>query len=330
MPVSHTHAPTLTSLPPKFDPEAGEVVLTPEVAEAGYWIGCAGIRHEQDQGRFLLTYRQRRPRGHEDAERGWRCAVAVSMDGVTFEDVWSVDKRELGTSSMERFAVLPTAEGYTLFISYVDPADNRWRIDAIDAPTPDAFDLAGRRPVLTAASTGTEGVKDPYLFVHGDDVYMFLSYAEAGEFGETERARMHATADVYNVGITTHPTGLAISRNGGGFEWVGKVLDVGHGWDRYQARLNSVVATDDGFVGFYDGSASAEENYEERCALAVSHDLRTWTSVNPDGPWITGAGTTGSLRYFDAVPVGKELYVYYEATRTDGAHELRMTRLPLR
>ena len=326
MPDTHTTAGA--ALLPTFDPEAGEVVLRPERAEAGYWIGCAGIRYEAEKGRFLLTYRQRRPRGHEDAERGWRCAVAASTDGLHFEDVWAVDKRELGTSSMERFAILPTADGYTLFLSYVDPADNRWRIDAIDAATPDAFDIANRRPVLTAASTGTESVKDPYLFRQGSDVYMFVSYAEAGQFSEDERERMHATADIYNVGITTHPTGLAISRNGGEFEWVGKVLDVGQGWDRYQARLNSVVATADGFVGFYDGSASAEENYEERCALAVSSDLRSWTSVNPDGPWITGAGATGSLRYFDAVPVGDELYVYYEATRTDAAHELRLVRLP--
>lgn len=327
--MSHTHAPAGATLLPTFDPEAGEVILTPERAEAGYWVGCAGIRHEPEAGRFLLTYRQRRPRGHADAERGWRCAVAVSADGVRFEDVWSVDKRRLGTSSMERFAVLPTAEGYRLFLSYVDPADNRWRVDSIDAATPDAFDLDRRAPVLTADSTGTEGVKDPYLFRDGDDLHLFVSIAQAGDFDAADRERMHATADIYNVGVTTHPTGLAISRNGGEFEWQGKALDVGKGWDRYQARLNSVVATTDGFVGFYDGSASADENYEERCALAVSSDLRSWTSVNPDGPWLTGAGATGSLRYFDAVPVGDELYVYYEATRTDGAHELRLVRLPM-
>lgn len=328
--LSHTHTPAGVALLPTFDPEAGEVVLAPEHTQAGYWVGCAGIRHEPEQGRFLLTYRQRRPRGHAEAERGWRCALATSTDGVRFEDVWAVEKSGLGTSSMERFAILPTANGYRLFLSYVDPADNRWRIDAVDAATPDAFDIERRQPVLTAESTGTEGVKDPYLFRQGDDLHVFVSYAEAGEFTDEDRARMHATADIYNVGVTTHPTGLAVSRNGGEFAWLGKVLDVGKTWDRYQARLNSIVTTADGFVGLYDGSASANENYEERCGLAVSSDLRSWRSVTPDGPWITGAGASGSVRYLDAVPVGSELYVYYEATRADAAHELRLARLPIR
>lgn len=79
---------------PAFDPTTGIVVLAPEKSEPGYWVGCAGVLHDGD--RFWLTYRQRRPRGAE-AERGWRCAVAVSSDGVTFEDVWSVHKDELGS-----------------------------------------------------------------------------------------------------------------------------------------------------------------------------------------------------------------------------------------
>jgi hypothetical protein len=32
---------------------------------------------------------------------------------------------------------------------------------------------------------------------------------------------------------------------------------------------------------------------------------------------------SGALRYMDVVPVGDELYFYYEAARPDGAHELR-------
>ncbi|MBB5133585.1 hypothetical protein HNP84_003311 [Thermocatellispora tengchongensis] len=316
--VNRVHMP----LPP-FDPAEGTVVLGPEKAEPGYWTGSPGVLHDGE--RYWLTYRQRRPRGAE-AERGWRCAVAVGDDGVHFTDVWSVHKDELGTPSMERFCLTPGDDGgFRLFLSYVDPADNRWRIDALTAEDPSRFDVAARRPVLTAAATGTEGVKDPYVMRVGPVTYLFASFAEAlSGLG----AEAHATADIYNVGVTTHPTGLATSLDGETFTWHGTVLPVGAGWNRYQVRLNSVVRTAGGYVGFYDGSASHEENYEERCGIAVSADLFTWHRLSDEGPWVTAPHGTGSVRYVDALVVDGEWRIYYEMTRADGAHELRLIRLP--
>ncbi|PZG01475.1 hypothetical protein [Micromonospora deserti] len=308
---------------PTFDPLAGDVILSPEKAEAGYWVGCAGVLY--DQGRFWLTYRQRRPRGAE-AERGWRCAVAVSDDGVDFSDVWSVHKDELRSSSMERFCLLPEGDGYRLYLSYVDPIDNRWRIDALSASEPSKFDIAAVRPVLTAALTGTEGVKDPYVVQVGPVTYMFVSYAAALDgIG----AAAHSTGDIYNVGATTHPTGLATSTDGERFDWHGQVLGVGQGWNRYQARLNSVVPMSaGGYVGFYDGSASHDENYEERCGIAVSADLFTWHRLSDEGPWVTSGQATGSVRYVDAHIIDGQWWIYYEMTRVDLAHELRLIRVP--
>ncbi|WP_223167977.1 hypothetical protein [Nonomuraea sp. SYSU D8015] len=318
--MNRVHMP----LPP-FDPTAGTVVLSPEKNEPGYWAGCAGVLGDGD--RYWLTYRQRRPRGAE-AERGWRCAVAVSDDGIGFTDVWAVHKDELGSSSMERFCLTPAGDGgFRLFISYVDPADNRWRIDALTAKDPSAFDLATRRPVLTAASTGTEGVKDPYVMSVGPVTYLFASFAAALS-GPAPEA--HATGDIYNVGATTHPTGLATSLDGESFTWHGTVLPVGAGWNRYQTRLNSVVHVEGGYVGFYDGSASHEENYEERCGIAVSADLFTWHRLSDDGPWVTAPHGTGSVRYVEALIVDGEWRLYYEMTRADGAHELRLIRVPAR
>ncbi|GAA1018751.1 hypothetical protein Aple_026270 [Acrocarpospora pleiomorpha] len=309
-----------------LNPLDSTVVLTPEADEPGYWIGCASVLHEPLRNRFVLTYRQRRPRGHAGGDRGYRCAVAVSEDGVTFTDVWSVNKRELGSPSMERFSVIAVDGGYQLYISYVDPADNRWRIDLLEAQDVDGFDIASRREVLTAASTGTEGVKDPYVVRRGPVTYLIASYA-AGLPTADGATAAHATADIYNVGVTTHPTGLATSVDGREFSWHGEVLGVGDGWDRYQARINSVVALDGGgYLGFYDGSASHQENYEERTGLAVSPDLFTWHRLTPDGPWTVAPHATGSVRYVDAHVIDGEWWIYFETTRPDGAHELRLAR----
>lgn len=81
-----------------------------------------------------------------------------------------------------------------------------------------------------------------------------------------------------------------------------------------------------GSRAFYDGSASHLENYEEKCALAVSHDLRTWRSISPDGPAFTSPYTSKSIRYFDAKRSGDDWNLFYEFARDDGAHDMRMIR----
>lgn len=303
-------------------------MLRPETGAAGTWVGCPGVLYEPAAQRFLMTYRQRRPRGEAATERGWRCAIAESADGVHFTDIWEVHKSELGTSSMERFCLLPADGGYLLYLCYVDPADNRWRIDAVEAARPGDFDVRKAVPVLTAESTGTEGVKDPYALRVGPAVYLFASYAAAETLDAARRAEAHGSADIYNTGLTTHPTGLATSLDGRAFTWHGQVLGVGETWDRYQVRLNSFARIGHTWLGFYDGSASERENYEERCGLATSHDLRHWIRLTPEAPWVCSPHASGSLRYLDAVPVGDELWLYYEYARPDGAHELRLSKLP--
>jgi hypothetical protein len=312
---------------PAFDPEQGTTILEPEDGGAGTWVGCPGVLYEPERRRFLLTYRRRHPRGDPATERGWRIAVAASEDGVHFEDLWVVEKSELGSPSMERSCLLPAPGGYLLYLSYVDPDDNRWRIDVVHADSPDAFDIRTAVPVLTAADTGTEGVKDPYALRIGPAVYLYTSIAAPTGLDAAGLEDAHATADIYNTGVTTHPTGLAIGLDGRRFDWQGVVLDVGTGWDRYQARLNSVAHIGGAWVGFYDGASGAQENYEEHCGLALSQDLRHWTRLTTVGPWVTSPHASGSLRYVDAVPVGDELWLYYEYARADGAHELRLSRI---
>jgi hypothetical protein len=250
----------------------------------------------------------------------------VSRDGLRFEDVWEVHKDQLESASMERFDLTTAAAGYELFISYVDPVDGRWRIDAVSAPRPDVFDIATRHPVLTADSTSTEGVKDPVIVEIGGVVHLFASFAAADPGLD---ASAHATSDICNTGATTYPTGLAV-RDEAGFTWKGQVLAVGApgSWDAYQARLGAVIPVGDEFLGFYDGSASHLENYEERLGVASSADGRSWRRETSDGPAVGGPGPTGSIRYVDVAARGGEWWFYHEVTRPDGAHELRVARAP--
>ncbi|BAJ27675.1 hypothetical protein KSE_18500 [Kitasatospora setae KM-6054] len=307
------------------DLTGSHLVRAPERPEPGYWAGCPSVRYEPDRDRFLLTYRERRPRGTAGGpDRGWRCAVAESTDGIEFHDLWSVRSDELRTPSMERLALLRRDGEYLLHLSYVDPADNRWRIDALRARRPEDFDLATRTPVLTAENTGTEGVKDPYLLDTGDTVHLFSTVSRARPLTPAERDRAHATADIHTTGLTVQPTARAQSPDGRHFTTApgraAETLDVGPpgAWDAYESRITAIVPHPRaGWLALYDGSADATGNYEERCGLATSPDLHHWHRLTPDTPWLPTA------RYADLVAARGHWYLYYEHTRPDGAHELR-------
>ena len=119
------------------------------------------------------------------------------------------------------------------------------------------------------------------------------------------------------------PTYLATSSDGMRFVWQGEALGVGQGWDAYQARLSSVSPFGPGFVGYYDGAASAADDTEEHCGVAVSLDLRRWQPVTPERPALISPYASGSLRYVEAVDIQGSSFVYYEYARPDGSHELR-------
>ncbi|MCL4543301.1 MAG: hypothetical protein M1118_01680 [Chloroflexi bacterium] len=329
-----------SALPLQFDPEQGEVVLEPEHAGSGYWVGAPSVLWDAAAGCWWLTYRRRRPRGVNPdglGERGYVGRVARSEDGLHFEDVWEVVQGDWNTPSMERFCLARLGGGYALYVSYVDPFDNRWRIDVLTADDPARFAAQTLQPVFTAGAVGAatgvpvEGVKDPAVFRAGDGYYMVISYALAAARAEHEQARMHATADIYNTGLATAPTALATSADGLHWTWQGQILPTGGAgsWDCYQSRLNSAVPVGGLWLGFYDGAASERENYEEHCGVATSLDLRRWTKLTPNGPFVESPYGTRSLRYVEAIRKDDNLVLFYEYVRPDAAHELRRIVLPL-
>jgi hypothetical protein len=293
----------------RFDPEEGITVLEPGAPGPGNWAGAPSVLLDPSRGSTLLTYRRRRPRGGPPPDRGYECRIAESRDGYTFTDIWSVTKDAFSSTSMERFCLHRDQDGrYLLYVSYEHPEDGRWRIEVLEADSPDGFDVRTARTVLTPAATGTAAVKDPYVVRVGRAYHMYVS--------------------TFLTDDGPAPTALATSRDGVRFRWAGETLGVGAGWDRYQARLTSIVRAGPAFVGFYDGAASPAEDTEERLGVAVSSDLVHWRRLTEDGPWLLSPHATGSLRYLDALDFGDELLLYYEYARPDGSHELRLSRLP--
>jgi hypothetical protein len=301
----------------------GTVIREPAGAGSGYWVGCPGAFHDETERAWYLTYRIRRPRG-VPPDRGGEVRIARSTDLARWDDVLSIGKDRYDSASIERSCLHRGRDGlWRYFTSYVHPDDGRWCTAVLKAPRVEQLDPAKREVIFTGPPRGLEGVKDPWILEKDGVYHLFLSIATP-----TPRTSdgSHASLDIFNTGECKSATGLAISRDLDRWEWQGAVLAPGEsGWDKYCRRINSVVPLAGGrHLAFYDGSASHLENYEEKCALAVSSDLRRWETRSPAGPAFTSPHASSSLRYVDAKFANGAWHLFYEFARPDGAHDMRM------
>ena len=137
--------------------------------------------------------------------------------------------------------------------------------------------------------------------------------------------KSHATLNIYNTGDCISATGLAVSSDLDHWAWQGVVFRPEKGgWDCYCRRINCVLPVNGDFLAFYDGSASHEENYEEKTGVAISNSLRHWKSLSMKGPAFISPHGSHSLRYVDAMLSDRKALVFYECARPDGAHDLRL------
>jgi hypothetical protein len=306
--------------------EKAQIIREPVGREKGYWVGAPGVFYAADEQAYYLTYRIRRPRGVAP-DRGGESRIARSTDLKHYEDLWAVNKDQYDTASIERSAIRKGADGvFRYWTSYVDAKDGRWCVAVIKGRDVTKFDAAKVERVFSAAPLGLEGIKDPWVCEENGVFYMFMSVAIATP--QTGK-KSHETLDIYNTGECLSATGLAVSRDLDNWEWQGLVMTPpASGWDKYCQRINSVVKSGGKYLAFYDGSASAAENYEERTGLAAGTSLKTWKSLTVDRPALKSPHTSHSLRYIDAQVLNGEALVFFEFARADGAHDLRLARMP--
>ncbi|MGY1704609.1 hypothetical protein ACI79C_08550 [Geodermatophilus sp. SYSU D00697] len=306
MPSSPVPTPPRLPDPHRFWVDA-QVVLAPEDPRPGSWAG--GPSAQLVDGTWWLAYRLRRPVGEG---RGFANAVARSDDGVLFTPVVGIGKDAFGAESLERPALVHTPDGrWRLYVSCATPGTKHWRVDLLEADTVEGLGTATPRTVLPGSDT--EAVKDPVIRHDGRQWHLWASVHPLDDPDATDRMTTeHATSD-----------------DGVAWTWRGTALAGTPGsWDARGVRFAAVLLDGAGTWALYDGRATAEENWEERTGLAVGDGDGRFTAV-PDGPFLQSPHPPGGLRYADAVAVpGGGVRWFYEATRADGAHELRTVLLP--
>jgi hypothetical protein len=283
-------------------PDYSDVAVAPPGTGPGYWAGAPSAAVGDDG--IYLAYRLRRPVG---AGRGYAVRVAWSADGVGFETVLTLSRAQFGADSLERPALVRDPGGsWRLYLSCATPGTKHWRVEMLQAGHPSRFD-ARDRVVVLPGDAGT-GVKDPVIR-HDDGRWQLW-------------ATCHPLADPGEADQMV--TGYATSADGVEWSWHGTALAGRPGsWDARGTRVTAVSRSNGTIAAFYDGRASAAENYEERTGIASGTTPSALTAAGT-GPAAKSRHGGGGLRYLDvlALPGGRHR-LYYELTRTDGAHELR-------
>ncbi|HEX4659319.1 MAG TPA: hypothetical protein VH307_18165 [Streptosporangiaceae bacterium] len=290
-------------------PERSVVAVSPPGPGPGTWAGAPSAA--RGDGEIYLAYRLRRPEGQG---RGYAVVVARSADGVRFETLLTIGREEVGAESLERPALVPTPDGaWRLYLSCATPGTKHWRVEVLEAGHPAAFD-ARRSRVVLPGDAGT-AVKDPVLVHDGDKWHLWASVHPLADPEQTDQMA----------------TEYACSADGLTWTWLGTALGPRPGeWDSRGVRVTAVRLSPGEVVAYYDGRASAAENFEERTGLATGAGP---SALAAHGPIAQSPYGAGGLRYLTILPRdprgaggdlgdSRERY-YYEMTRTDGAHELR-------
>jgi hypothetical protein len=281
-------------------PDRSVVAVAPPGPGAGTWAGAPSAARAD--GEIYLAYRLRRPQGRG---RGFAVAVARSADGERFETMVTIGREELGAESLERPALVAAPDGgWRLYLSCATPGTKHWRVEMLEARHPAEFDARRSRMVLPGDAA--TAVKDPVIVRDGGLWHLWASVHPLTDPDQTDRMA----------------TDYAVSTDGLAWTWQGTALGPRPGeWDSRGVRVTAVRMTPGNVIAYYDGRASAGENFEERTGVASGPGPAELAAY---GPIAQSPYGLGGLRYLCILDLGDshERY-YYEMTRADGAHELR-------
>ena len=259
----------------------------------GNWIGAASAMVHD--GYIYLAYRDRHP---VDKGRGNRAFVARSPigGGVHFDTLCAIDKADMDAESLERPALDVTPDGdWDLYLSCATFNSKHWRIERLRASRPEDFSATTRETVFPGSAEF--GIKDPVLLRdhdRGDDLRIWATLHPLTQ-GDENADQMISVDAFTSERVMVPEPGTWYSRG---------------------MRITAVL----GEHAYFDGRASAAQNFEERTGIAQWDGQRYIAQAGPVSSPFGG----GALRYVSVITLpGGALRMYYESATEYGSHELR-------
>ena len=294
---------------PFEDIDTAPVVVAPEEPGGpGAWAGAPCALRVGDD--IYLAYRLRRPVGQG---RGYANVVARSADGVRFTTVATVGKDAFGAESLERPALVVTADGrWRLYVSVATPGTKHWRVDLLEAEHPGG---AGHAPTPSpSCRAATElAVKDPVIVRHDG------RWHAVGVLPPARRPRGHRPDD-HRVRHERRRRRLDLARHRA--RRPGRAAGTPAASGSRAVRLDGPEP-----LAWYDGRATAEQNWEEQTGLAAARRPGRAATAVGDAPVGVSPHGLGGLRYVSLVSLPTAAPgSTSRSTRPDGAHDLRTVR----
>jgi hypothetical protein len=255
----------------------------------GNWIGAASALVRD--GHIMLAYRDRHP---VDQGRGNRAYVSRSPldDGIHFDILCAIDKNDMDAQSLERPALDVTPEGdWRLYLSCATFNSKHWRIDRLHASRPEEFSATTRKTVFPGSAEF--GIKDPVL-LRDHELRIWATLHPLTEGDDNADKMISVDARTCTPVMRPEP-GTWYSRG---------------------TRITAIVDE----YAYFDGRASAGQNFEERTGLA------RWNGscYIPEAGPVSSPYGGGALRYVSAIKLpGGSVRLYYESATECGSHELR-------
>ncbi|HRW17655.1 MAG TPA: hypothetical protein P5181_02300 [Dermatophilaceae bacterium] len=276
----------------------------------GNWTGAPSAASD-GAGGYWLAYRVRRP---VTEGRGVAVELAHWRPGGESEVVARVSRELVGAESLERPSLVQRSDGaWRLYLSCATWESKHWWIEALDADTVAELPTGSRTVVLPGSDD--LAVKDPVVCRDTAGWRAWICCHLLDVPGEEDRMTTASTSSP--DGLTWAPLVTVLRPDGDGWG--------GTGWDSRARRVTAVLPTPHAFVAYYDGRASAAENWYERTGIAwaatESGQTQQPFEVLP-GPVAQSPVGTHALRYLTVLPEGNGWRLFYECARPDGAHDL--------